>query len=165
MKRALILAVLVFCAARASLPASEITIESVIAEMNRCRIERGFAPYTRDKRLEAAASDRMNDMEELGYWAHVSPDGRSPFSWIPLHGYEFRAAGENLAGGFETAELLVTSWMESRGHRANILSPDFRSVGIAIIDGSPTGRAMGKSVVVLFAAEIVQPVKRKGIEN
>ena len=102
MKRALVLSVLAFCAAHRSLPASEITIASVLAEMNRCRIERGFAPYTRDMRLEAAASDRMNDMEELGYWGHVCPTDVH-FSGSPC-GYLFRA-GREIWPWFETAEF------------------------------------------------------------
>ena len=131
--------------------ASEITRDSVIAEMNRCRIERGLPLLQADPRLEKAAEDRMRDMEEMEYWAHVSPDGRSPFNWLKLRGYFFQYAGENLAAGFETTELLVSSWMESKGHRENILSNDYQHCGIAIIEGATTGRGTGRSVVVLFA--------------
>jgi len=162
---------ILFCAAIVSLllvtgfssllrEADEITTASVLREMNRFRKARGLNPFIPDSRLERAASDRMEDMEELGYWAHRSPDGRSPFVWLPVRGYQFRAAGENLATGFETAKLLVSSWMESKGHRDNILSTDFSGVGIAIIEGSSTGRAAGKSVVVIFAAEMVEQIRR-----
>jgi uncharacterized protein YkwD len=130
--------------------AAEITRDSVIAAMNSCRAERGLPALQTDARLQVAAEDRMRDMEELEYWAHVSPDGRSPFNWLRLRGYLFRYAGENLAAGFETAELLVSSWMESKGHRENILSPIYQDCGIAIIDGSTTGRRTGRSIVVLF---------------
>ena len=127
-----------------------ITTDSVMRAMNAERAAHGLAPLAIDERLAAAASDRMRHMEEEGFWAHRSPDGVTPFTWLRVRAYDFERAGENLASGFETARLLVASWMESPGHRANILSPDFADCGIAIIDGSPTGPAVGKSVVVLF---------------
>ena len=137
--------------------AVEITARSVLDSMNEYRAKSGLAPLREDPRLDLAARDRMRDMEDLGYWSHESPDGRSPFLVLGPHGYTFRYAGENLAAGFETTEVLVESWMESEGHRANILSMDFDDCGIAIIDGSTKGRAVGKSVVVMFGRERVAP--------
>lgn len=130
--------------------AADITPDTVLSEMNAYRAKEGLAPLHFDRRLVLAAEDRMRDMEELEYWAHDAPDGRSPFVWLKPHGYDFRFAGENLACGFETSEVLVQGWMESPGHRANILSADYDDVGIAVIDGSTTRRATGKSVVVMF---------------
>lgn len=101
----------------------------------------------------------MHDMEDLGYWAHESPDGRAPFVWLRPRGYVYSNAGENLASGFETSEVLVESWMESPGHRDNILSPMYMDCGVAIIDGATTGRATGKSIVVLFGRQMVMPVE------
>jgi len=132
--------------------ASDITRASVVAAMNEYRAEHHLPPLREDLRLEAAANDRMRDMEDQGYWAHESPDGRSPFTWLAPHGYDFHYAGENLATGFETTELLLAGWMESRGHRENILSPHFEDCGIAIIDGLTTRRGTGKSIVVMFGA-------------
>ncbi len=130
--------------------AADITPDSVLAEMNAYRAKENRAPLRFNDRLMLAAGDRMRDMEELEYWSHDAPDGRSPFFWLTRRAYDFRFAGENLATGFETVELLVEGWMESPGHRANILSPDYDDVGIAVIDGSTTHPATGKSVVVLF---------------
>lgn len=130
--------------------ATDITPDSVLSEMNSYRAKEGLSPLHFDLRLVLAAGDRMQDMEDLEYWSHEAPDGRSPFVWLKPHGYDFRFAGENLATGFETVELLVEGWMESPGHRANILSSDYADVGIAVIDGSTTHRATGKSIVVLF---------------
>jgi uncharacterized protein YkwD len=132
--------------------ASDITRASVVAAMNEYRAEHHLPPLREDVRLDAAADDRMRDMEDQGYWAHESPDGRSPFTWLAPHGYEFHYAGENLACGFETTELLVAGWMESPGHRDNILSPHFEDCGIAIIEGLPMRRASGRSIVVMFGA-------------
>jgi len=148
MKRFLFLLLLVATPALAS----DITRASVVAAMNEYRAEHHLPPLRVDLRLEAAANDRMRDMEDQGYWAHESPDGRSPFTWLAPHGYDFHYAGENLATGFETTELLVAGWMESPGHRANILSPNFEDCGIAIIDGLTMRRGTGKSIVVMFGA-------------
>jgi uncharacterized protein YkwD len=142
--------------------ASEITAQSVIASMNAYRVKKGLRTLREERRLTKAANDRIEDMEEREYWAHESPDGRSPFVWLQSAGYDYRFAGENLAVGFETVELLVESWMESPGHRANILSPLFEDCGVAVIDGSTRGRATGRSVVVLFGrARIAEPAAQK----
>lgn len=130
--------------------ASEITPEAVITSMNEYREKAGLPPLRENPRLVKAADDRIHDMEDLGYWGHESPDGRAPFVWLRSEGYNYQYAGENLAAGFETNELLVSSWMESPGHRANILSPVYVDCGVAVLDGATTGRATGKSVVVLF---------------
>jgi uncharacterized protein YkwD len=129
---------------------SAITAETVLRLMNDYRAESGLAPLRLDDRLMEAAADRMRHMEDEGYWSHQSPDGMSPFVWMAVRAYRYRTAAENLATGFETAPLLVASWMESPGHRANILSPDIEDCGIAIIDGATTGPATGRSVIVLF---------------
>ncbi|HVR38804.1 MAG TPA: CAP domain-containing protein [Thermoanaerobaculia bacterium] len=146
----LLLCASAFAADRANL---DITRETVLAQMNAYRIDLGLSPLREDPRLSLAAEDRMRDMEDLGYWAHQSPDGRSPFLWLAKRSYAFSYAGENLARGFETPEVLVASWMDSDGHRANIMSPLFQDCGVAIIDGAVTGRATGKSVVVIFARQ------------
>lgn len=135
--------------------AAEITRSSVIAEMNVRRAAFGLPPLREDARLDDAADDRVSDMADQGYWAHVSPDGREPFVWMRPHGYEYRYAGENLASGFETTEILVDAWMESKGHRENILSPMYRDCGVSILEGSTTGRAEGKSVVVMFGSTVI----------
>jgi uncharacterized protein YkwD len=137
--------------AAAAASAVEITTKSVVDEMNVRRAKAGLAPLREDSRLSQAADDRMRDMEEQGYWNHSDPQGRSPFQWLRPRGYDFSYAGENLASGFETAEIMVDGWMESKGHRENILSPFYSECGVSIIDGATTGRATGRSVVVLFA--------------
>ena len=156
--RKLLVAVFVM-ALSATAFAGEITTATVLAEMNRYRVDGGLAPLAIDERLMKAADYRIRDMEEMSYWAHTSPDGRSPFDMLRPLGYEYKIAGENLASGFETAEVLVESWMESKGHRDNIMGAQFEHCGIGIIEGSTTGRAMGRSIVVLFARPLPVPVQ------
>lgn len=134
-------------------PSNEITAANVLRLMNDYRASEGIAPLHSDERLDLAAADRMHNMEEESFWSHESPRGESPFQWLDRHAYHYRSAGENLAYGFETARLLVQSWMESRGHRENILSRDYEDCGIAIIDGSTLGPASGKSIVVMFGSQ------------
>lgn len=147
--RAALLA-LAICAAPLLAAADEMTSGAVLDAMNARRAQEGLTPLREDARLDKAAQDRIHDMEELGYWSHVAPDGRTPFLWLRLRNYDYRMAGENLAAGFDTTELMVQSWMESEGHRANIMSSSFQDCGIAIIEGSTKGPANGHSVVVLF---------------
>lgn len=139
-------------------PSNEITAANVLRVMNVYRAEEGLPPLQLDERIHRAAEDRMRDMEEGEYWSHRSPDGRSPFTWLASNAYDYQAAGENLANGFETARLLVQAWMESPGHRANIMSGDYQDCGIAIIDGSTKGPADGKSIVVMFAKKMGPPI-------
>jgi uncharacterized protein YkwD len=144
------LAIGIATAATATDFSNEITVENVIALMNEHRAERSLPPLHHDADLAKAAEDRMRDMEDGGWWSHVSPEGTSPFTWLRVRDHDFTFAGENLAVGFETARLLVSSWMESAGHRQNILGGQFSDCGIAIIEGSTKGPTNGKSVVVLF---------------
>jgi uncharacterized protein YkwD len=139
---------------------TEITPENVLALMNVYRAEAGLAPLAMDARLTRAANDRMRHMEDVGYWSHEAPDGMSPFVWMTARDYDFARAAENLAAGFDTVGFLVSSWMESPGHRENIMNPELEDCGIAVIEGSTTGRATGKSIVVLFGAQQGLPIQR-----
>lgn len=141
--------------------ANEITAENVAAAMNAYRAEAGLLPLRIDERLTRAAESRMQDMLDGGWWSHQSPEGTSPFVWLSAANYKYSMAAENLANGFETTRLLVETWMESPGHRVNILGPAYADCGIAIIDGSTQGPASGKSVVVLFGRRMAEAVAGK----
>jgi len=154
MRRFLFLATLLMSVAAS---ASDITRTTVLEQMNARRLAALVPPLRHDARLDLAAEDRMRDMEDQAYWAHTSPDGRSPFEWLLPRGYDYWFAAENLAAGFETAEVLVDGWMESEGHRDNIMSPMFQECGIAIIEGGTKGKSTGKSIVVLFGRVKFEP--------
>lgn len=136
--------------------AAEINRDTVLATINAKRMEQGLGTLRLDPALSFAAEDRMSEMIDLGYWAHVSPEGKQPFVWLRSRGYIYSRAGENLARGFDTAEVLVDSWLESPGHRATLLSPDYEDLGLAIIEGATTGRAAGHSIVALFARSLLR---------
>jgi uncharacterized protein YkwD len=147
MKRVLL--VLVLSVRASASDADEITAEKVVALMNAYRAEASLPPLHIDTSLTVAATARMQEMADGEWWAHESPEGKLPFAYIPIE-YDYAFAAENLAAGFDTAPLLVQSWMESPGHRSNIMGVQYADCGVAILEGSTKGPAMGKSVVVLF---------------
>lgn len=128
---------------------SEIHVASLIDAMNDARRAHGLPELRIDERLGRAAADRAGEMLARGFFAHVTPEGRDPFVPVLERGYDFTAAGENLANGFESARLVVRAWLDSPGHRDNILSPEFRDVGVAIAAADDRGHMF----VALFGAE------------
>ena len=90
----------------------------------------GLSPLKSEPRLEAAAQDHAEDMAAQDYFDHQSLDGRSPWDRLGDAGYTYHAAAENIAAGQITAESVVDAWMNSPGHRANILNPYFRELGV-----------------------------------
>ena len=126
--------------------------EAVLDFLNAERERHGLRPLKLNRRLSAAAEDRLRDMFGRGYFGHVAPDGTQPDAWVRRHGYEFTGLGENLATGQRTERQAVEHWMRSRGHRRTLLGR-FEDAGIAIGAGSPTGRARGYTFVALFGRE------------
>ena len=124
--------------------------EAILDAMNDYRERQRLPPLRFDRRLNAAAQDRIRDMFEQGYFDHIAPDGASPFTAIRRRGYRYFSAAENLATGPCSPRAVVDGWMRSSGHRANILG-NFEHTGIAIVSGSPTRRSRGCTVVALFA--------------
>jgi uncharacterized protein YkwD len=160
MKRMLLVVAMLFAFRASALDADAITAANVTAFMNEYRAEAGLPPLRIDPSLTAAAEARMRDMAEGEWWAHQAPDGTPPFVHIPID-YDYAFAAENLAAGFDTAGVLVLSWMESPGHRANILGANYADCGIAILEGSTKGPSTGKSIVVLFGRRKVQQITTK----
>ncbi len=91
--------------------------------------------------LEAAAKLKAEDMAAKGYFSHNTPDGKTPWHWFKLAGYEYAAAGENLAVNFTDSKDVTEAWMRSPTHRANIMSGNYTEIGIATAEGTYKGRA------------------------
>jgi uncharacterized protein YkwD len=125
---------------------------SIISAMNRERAAYGLPPLRINLELTEAANDRIGDLFENHYFAHVSPQGLQPFVWAERRGYDYRAMGENLATGYSPQEV-VDGWMHSPAHRANILGRDFNEVGVAIAPGSPVHAEGGPTVVALYGEQ------------
>ena len=107
--------------------------------VNTERAKAGLALLAFDNPLRDVARAHSKDMFERGYFSHYTPEGLSPFDRMDDHGIEYSFAGENLALAPST-ELAMQGLMNSPGHRKNILSPNFRKVGIGVIDGGIYGK-------------------------
>lgn len=99
------------------------------------RAASGELPLAVDPLLVQAAQLKANDMAAKGYFAHESPEGLSPWHWFIEVGYQFTHAGENLAVNFVDSEDVEEAWLNSPGHRANILNGAFTEIGIATAEG------------------------------
>ena len=82
----------------------------------------------------AVAKAKSQDMANLGYFSHTSPTYGSPFDQMRAAGIQYRAAGENIAQGQRTPEQVVNAWMNSPGHRANILNANYTHIGVGFVE-------------------------------
>lgn len=116
-------------------PESDIPNESmaiqVLSLVNAERAKNGLSSLTYDSHLERAANLRAVEIKTL--FSHTRPDGTSCFTALDEVGYSYRKAGENIAYGQRSASEVVTAWMNSEGHRANILG-DYDYIGIGVYE-------------------------------
>ncbi|MFI1393403.1 sigma-70 family RNA polymerase sigma factor [Streptomyces sp. NPDC020681] len=112
------------------------SVDQVVALVNQERAKQGCAPVSGNDRLDTAARLHSEDMAAKDYFSHTSLDGRSPGDRITAAGYQWSTYGENIARGQQTPESVMDSWMNSEGHRANILNCDFKEMGVGIHEGS-----------------------------
>ena len=116
-------------------------VASVLADFaNSDRIDLNSSPLVVNPLLVDAAKKKAEDMAQKGYFAHTSPEGLTPWYWLFEAGYNFSAAGENLAVDFSDSEEVNRAWLNSPGHRANILNSKFTEIGIATARGIYNGR-------------------------
>lgn len=102
----------------------------VINLTNNERKKNGLPPLQADASLSRVAQAKSNDMNAKHYFSHTSPTYGSPFDMMRDFGVTYRSAGENIAMGQSTAQQVVSAWMNSEGHRKNILSPNFTNIGV-----------------------------------
>lgn len=120
--------------------ASSITPENIINLTNRERLGWGMNTLQSNPQLSAAALAKANDMFEKQYWDHFGPNGESPWQFIRAAGYDYVYAGENLAKGFRTAEGIHEAWMASPTHKENIISGNYKDIGVAVVEGELLGK-------------------------
>lgn len=119
----------------------------ILAWTNKHRQKENLKSLRFDNTLNAVAQAKVNDMFEQDYFAHVSPDGIGPAALAEEYEYEYILVGENLAkGNFGTDQKLVQAWMDSPGHRANILKPGYREIGIAVGQTTDNGQEVWLAV-------------------
>ncbi len=101
------------------------------------RVKAGLKPLVLDESLSLKARVKSEDMAKNNYFSHNSPTYGTPFEMMQSMGVSYRSAGENIAMGQRTPEAVVQAWMNSEGHRKNILSPSFTHLGVGYIaDGN-----------------------------
>lgn len=114
------------------------SFEERVAELvNQQRAANGLKPVTLSAELSKAARAKSQDMHDNRYFAHESPTYGSPFDMLKSFGISYRTAGENIAMGYATPEAVMNAWMNSTGHRANILNASYTQIGVGYVaDGS-----------------------------
>lgn len=122
-------------------PESFLTKEGVIVWTNIQREKYGFLPLKENAKLNEIAEAKLQDMFENQYFAHESPTGQMVADLAEKFSYEFLSIGENLAlGNFQNDEVLVDAWMNSPGHRANVLNSSYQEIGVAVGKGMFEGK-------------------------
>ncbi len=111
-------------------------IQQVLNIVNSERGRAGLSPLRLHSQLTAAAQAHSNDMARHHFMSHTGSDGSSPFDRMKRHGYNFRRAGENVAAGQTSPQDVMRAWMNSSGHRANILNPNYYDIGIGYARGN-----------------------------
>ena len=109
-------------------------IEKQVVELtNKERANQGLPALAMDQPLMAAAREKSQDMKDHNYFSHTSPTFGSPFDRLKALGISYKSAGENIAKGQTSAAQVVEAWMNSEGHRANILNPEFTHIGVGYV--------------------------------
>lgn len=137
---------------------SPITPQELLVRTNAQRESAGISPLQFNEKLSKAAYYKARDMLAGQYWAHTSPSGVQPWKWLGDADYNYAKAGENLAKNFPSSQAVMNAWMGSATHKGNILRPDYKDVGFAIVDGTLHDRPVS-IVVALYAVPAVGAVQ------
>ena len=109
--------------------------QEVIRLVNQIRAENGLKALTHNWELSRVARYKSQDMKDNNYFSHTSPVYGTPFQMIKNFGISYRGAGENIAKGYATPQAVVNGWMNSSGHRANILNASYTHIGVGYVAG------------------------------
>jgi len=120
-----------------NIPGTDSTVLSyeaqVIKLINDIRAQNGLKPLKSNWELSRVARYKSQDMHDKKYFSHTSPTYGSPFTMITNFGISYRTAGENIAMGYKTPQAVVDGWMNSSGHRANILNASYTQIGVGYV--------------------------------
>ena len=108
----------------------------VIRLVNSERAKKGLPALKANWQVSRVARYKSQDMIDRNYFSHTSPTYGSPFRMLESFGISFSAAGENIAMGLRTPSEVMRAWMESPGHRANILNPSYNEIGVGLAKSS-----------------------------
>ena len=108
----------------------------VVTLVNKERASNGLQSLASDSQLAKLAQMKAEDMAKNGYFSHISPTYGSAFDMMKTYGVSYKTAGENIAKGQKTAQSVMNGWMNSSGHRANILKSDYTKIGVGYAKAS-----------------------------
>ncbi|GAA1949209.1 sigma-70 family RNA polymerase sigma factor [Kitasatospora viridis] len=111
-------------------------VRQVLDLVNTQRAQAGCGPLATNGKLQLAAQRQSDDMASRGFFDHTNPDGAGPQQRIEAAGYQWSTWGENIARGQRDPASVMASWMDSPGHRANILNCDYRELGVGVHFGT-----------------------------
>lgn len=140
----------------------DITSSQLLYLTNIQRQINGAGSLSLNDELSLAAESKAKNMFAQNYWAHNSPDGKTPWVFIKNSGYVYVYAGENLARGFETSDEVIKAWMASPDHRDNMLSKNYSDVGFAVAKGKLLGEET-VLIVEMLGSKTLSP--QKGTET
>ncbi|MGG0937078.1 CAP domain-containing protein [Brevibacillus centrosporus] len=103
--------------------------------VNQERAKAGLKPVELDASLNKVAKAKAADMSNNNYFDHTNPTYGSPFDMMKQFGVSYMTAGENIAMGQRTADEVMNQWMNSEGHRQNIMNPSFTKIGVSFVNG------------------------------
>ncbi|VIG63740.1 sporulation protein [Clostridioides difficile] len=110
--------------------------KEVVDLVNIERSKAGLNPLTLDSSISNVATKKSQDMIDNNYFSHNSPTYGSPFDMLKKFGISYKTAGENIAMGQKTPKEVVNAWMNSEGHRKNIMNPNFSKIGVGVAQKS-----------------------------
>ncbi len=111
--------------------------KEVVRLVNEVRVQNGLEELTYNWELSRVARYKSQDMKDNRYFSHTSPVYGTPFQMMKDFAITYRSAGENIARGHRTPQEVVNAWMNSSGHRANILNASFTQIGVGYVaDGN-----------------------------
>ena len=106
----------------------------VVRLVNEIRVKNGLKKLTEDWQLSRVARYKSQDMKDKNYFSHTSPTYGTPFQMMKSFGISYKTAGENIAKGQATPQAVVNAWMNSSGHRANILNSKYTKIGVGYVE-------------------------------
>jgi uncharacterized YkwD family protein len=118
---------------------TSVQAEEVLRLVNNERSKNGLQPLTLSQKLTSIANVKAADMRDRNYFDHTSPTYGSPFEMLQHFGVTYTAAGENIAAGQKNAEAVMRDWLNSSGHRANILNKEYKELGVGYVSGGSYG--------------------------
>ncbi|MDD5433712.1 MAG: CAP domain-containing protein [Candidatus Pacebacteria bacterium] len=140
---------------------ADISRTILIDSLNQERTGLKLATLKENILLNQSALLKAQDMMANGYFSHTSPSGITPWYWFSKVGYNYKAAGENLGIGFVDSAALHQAWNDSPSHQANLLSNNYKDIGIAFVEGNFNGSPTTIVVQHFGTQKIIPAVKPK----